>query len=48
MKKKRQEDPMEAAMQLTDFSADATDPMGRYTGIPLEPDEVPVQDADDL
>lgn len=25
-----------------------TDPMGSYTGRPLDKDEVPVQDADDL
>ena len=25
-----------------------TDPNGSYTGRPLDPDEVPVQDADDL
>lgn len=25
-----------------------TDPLGMYTGVPSEPDEVPVQDADDL
>lgn len=24
------------------------DPMGSYTGLPFEPNEVPVQDADDL
>lgn len=25
-----------------------TDPLGSYTGIPKDEDEVPVQDADDL
>ncbi|MBP3479872.1 MAG: hypothetical protein J6K03_10425 [Oscillospiraceae bacterium] len=25
-----------------------TDPMGSYTGIPIPPDEIPVQDVDDL
>lgn len=25
-----------------------TDPMGSYTGVPLDPDDRPVQDADDL
>ena len=25
-----------------------TDPMGSYTGIPISPDEIPVQDVDDL
>lgn len=24
------------------------DPYGSYTGVPREPDEIPVQDADDL
>lgn len=25
-----------------------TDPLGSYTGTPISPDEIPVQDADDL
>lgn len=25
-----------------------TDPFGSYTGKPIDPDEIPVQDADDL
>ena len=25
-----------------------TDPFGSYTGVPMNPDERPVQDADDL
>lgn len=25
-----------------------TDPMGMYTGITTDPDEIPIQDADDL
>ena len=25
-----------------------TDPFGAYTGVPKAPDEIPVQDADDL
>lgn len=25
-----------------------TDPMGSYTGLPVDPDDLPVQDADDL
>ena len=25
-----------------------TDPLGSYTGVPQEPEEEPVQDADDL
>lgn len=27
---------------------DAFDPMGSYTGVPADPKEKPVQDADDL
>lgn len=26
----------------------ATDPFGSYTGRPIDPEEIPVQDADDL
>ena len=25
-----------------------TDPLGSYTGVPVSPEDVPVQDADDL
>lgn len=32
----------------TDFQFVPTDPQGSYTGVPQEPYEVPVQDADDL
>ena len=48
MRRKKKADPMQDAMDMTDFSADATDPMGSYTGPPVDPYEVPVQDADDL
>ncbi len=48
MDKKKWTDPMEKAMELADFSAVKTDPQGSYTGRPLDPYEVPVQDADDL
>lgn len=40
--------PMEDAMAMTDYQESATDPQGSYTGVPAIPDEVPVQDADDL
>ena len=33
---------------LVDFQAVKTDPQGSWTGVPAIPDEVPVQDADDL
>lgn len=26
----------------------AFDPFGSYSGVPLNPDEIPIQDADDL
>lgn len=32
---------------LANFQA-KTDPQGSWTGVPADPDEVPVQDADDL
>lgn len=40
--------PMQSAKAMTDFSAEKTDPQGSYTGCPADPEEVPVQDADDL
>ncbi len=40
--------PMQSAKAMTDFSAEKTDPMGSYTGCPIDPEEIPVQDADDL
>lgn len=36
------------AEKMKDFSADKTDPQGSYTGCPRNPEEKPVQDADDL
>lgn len=40
--------PMEQAEQMTDFAALKADPQGSYTGRPVNPYDVPVQDADDL
>lgn len=40
--------PMEEAMTMTEYQECATDPQGSYTGVPAIPDEIPVQDADDL
>ena len=40
--------PMKKAEELTHFTAAKTDPMGSWTGQPLDPYEIPVQDADDL
>ena len=34
--------------QIIAGNASQTDPLGSYTGIPINPGEVPVQDADDL
>ena len=40
--------PMEIAMEMTVWQHAKTDPQGSWTGTPADPDEVPVQDADDL
>lgn len=34
--------------QIVTQTPSSTDPMGSYTGKPMDLDEVPVQDADDL
>ena len=34
--------------QMTAGNMSKTDPNGSYTGVPLNPMEIPVQDADDL
>lgn len=41
-------DPMKKAMEVARTTAAITDPNGSYTGYPENPNEVPVQDADDL
>lgn len=41
-------DPMVKAMALTDCKSSKTDPQGSWTGVPVDPYEKPVQDADDL
>ena len=41
-------DPMKKAMEVAMTTAAPTDPYGMYTGIPKDPNEKPVQDADDL
>lgn len=33
---------------LVSFQEEATDPQGSWTGVPADPHEVPVQDADDI
>ena len=35
-------------MQMKDKERIQTDPFGSYTGRPVDPDEKPIQDADDL
>ncbi len=37
-----------AAMQSEANSAIISDPFGSYTGITVTPDDIPIQDADDL
>lgn len=39
---------MEQAREMSQFQAADMDPNGSWTGQPLDPGEVPVQDADDL
>ena len=46
--KKQMEEPTRRAMELTDLRDVRTDPLGSYTGSPLNPYKKPVQDADDL
>lgn len=48
MKQQQEERPMKKARELSQFTAAKTDPMGSWTGQPLDPQEIPVQDADDL
>ena len=45
---RRDRQPMEKAMALTNWKSSQTDPSGSYTGRPADPGEIPVQDADDL
>lgn len=48
MERRPEDKPMQKAKELSQFTAAKTDPMGSWTGQPLDPYEVPVQDADDL
>lgn len=46
---KKKTDPMEKAMKIARTNPHVlTDPEGMYTGVPKNPCEKPVQDADDL
>lgn len=46
-KKKRTVPPVTPVTDPT-LSSPETDPQGMYTGVPADPKEKPVQDADDL
>ncbi len=41
-------DPMKKAMEVAMTKPTPTDPYGMYTGVPENPQEKPIQDADDL
>ena len=47
MKKRRKQEP-EAVREIMEEGPSFTDPQGSWTGVPLDPGETPVQDADDL
>lgn len=48
-KKKPMEIEHETTHEQPSIMADlSTDPLGMWTGVPLNPNEVPTQDADDL
>lgn len=47
-KNKKESEVMEKPMEIISMMASKTDPNGSYTGVPKNPDEKPVQDADDL
>lgn len=48
MQQRSEDKTMKKARELSQFTAAKTDPMGSWTGQPLDPYEIPVQDADDL
>lgn len=48
MERRGEDRLMQKAKEMSQFTAAKTDPMGSWTGQPLDPYEVPVQDADDL
>lgn len=48
MQQRSEDKAMKKARELSQFTAPKTDPMGSWTGQPLDPYEIPVQDADDL
>lgn len=46
LKKKVQNDPL--VVEMSTRAPQKSDPFGSYTGQPINPNETPVQDADDL
>lgn len=48
MERRSENKAMQKAKELSQFTAAKTDPLGSWTGQPLDPNDVPVQDADDL
>ena len=48
MEHRQPDRPMQKAKEMSQFTAAKTDPMGSWTGRPLDPWEVPIQDAGDL
>lgn len=48
MKKKKQELPKKVQQVLDTIYPVQDDPEGSYTGVPAIPNEMPLQDADDL
>ncbi len=48
MERRPEDKVMKKAREMSQFTAAKTDPQGSWTGQPLDPYEVPVQDVDDL
>lgn len=46
--KKRKKQQSDAVQEIVNTPPSFTDPQGSWTGLPADPYEVPVQDADDL
>ena len=40
--------PKDIVLKMSENPPSDTDPLGMYTGVPQQPDDLPVQDADDL
>lgn len=48
MERRPENSAMKKARELSQLAAPKTDPQGSWTGQPVDPGEVPVQDVDDL